>query len=146
MTIESATRIRDSFKLLAPQLEQVTHDVYQRMIAARPDVRPLFRSDMRTQQQHLGAALSLIVRNLTLLDALAGSFQHLGADHARAGVRPEHYPLGRDAMLASISAALITTGTWTSDLADDWRRLLDQIAAYMLQGGLSAANEADDLL
>ena len=145
MTSESANRIRESFKLLAPQIERVTHDFYHRVFTARPDVRSLFRGDMKTQQQHLSAALGLIVRNLTLLDALAGSFQQLGADHARIGVRPEHYPLVRDAMIESFSSVLSANGAWTAELADDWRALLDQIATHMLQGGLSAAANGLDV-
>src|SRR5690349_9153094 len=113
MTTESANRIRESFRLLAPQLDQVTRDVYDRIFAARPETRSLFRIDMQTQRQHLGAAFGLIVRNLTMLDALAGSFQQLGADHARAGVRPEHYPLVRDAMIGAIERALRERNAWT---------------------------------
>jgi hemoglobin-like flavoprotein len=145
MSPESANRIRESFKHLAPQLEHLTRDFYARLFTARPDVRPLFAREMRLQEQHLAAALALIVRNLLMLDALEVPFQQLGADHARAGVRPEHYPLVRDAMLELISTALSANGAWTTELADDWRRLLDQIAAYMLQGGLSAAADGIDV-
>jgi hemoglobin-like flavoprotein len=138
MTPESANRIRESFRQLAPQLERMTRDFYDRMFAARPETRALFGRDMTMQQQHLGAALALIVRNLSMLDALAGTFQQLGAAHARAGVRPEHYPVVRDAMLESMSAALNPMNAWSAELLADWRALLDQVAAYMLQGGLSA--------
>jgi hemoglobin-like flavoprotein len=144
MTTESANRIRESFKLLSPRMEQLTRDVYDCMFRTRPDIRPLFAGDMRTQQQHLSAALGLIVRNLTMLEALEGSFKQLGADHARAGVHPEHYPLVRDAMLEAMSAALGANGAWTNELARDWRDLINQVCTYMLQGGLTAtANGLD---
>lgn len=144
MTPESANRIRESFKLLAPRMEHLTRDVYDRMFRARPDIRPLFADELKIQQQHLSAALGLIVRNLTMLDALEGSFKQLGADHARAGVHPEHYPLVRDAMLESMSASLSANGAWTSELATDWRNLINQVCTYMLQGGLTAtANGLD---
>jgi hemoglobin-like flavoprotein len=145
MTIESANRIRESFKLLTPRMEHLTREVYDRMFRARPDIRSMFASDLKTQQQHLSAALALIVRNLTMLDALEGSFKQLGADHARAGVHPEHYPLVRDAMLESMSAALSTNGAWTDELARDWRDLINQVCTYMLQGGLTAAANGLDV-
>jgi hemoglobin-like flavoprotein len=141
MTTESAHRIRASFSLLGPQMPRVTREFYRRLFMARPDVRALFGPDMIAQEKHVAAAVALIVRNLTMLDALAGTFQQLGAEHARAGVRPEHYPAVRDALIDSMSAAL--TDAWNAPLAEDWRNLLDQIATYMLQGGLSVANGLD---
>ena len=143
MTSESAHRIRESFRLLCPQLTHVAHDFYRRLFATRPDLRDLFGPDMHAQAQHVSAAMALIVRNLTMIDALAGTFHQLGADHARAGVRPEHYPAVRDAMIASMSAALAAQGAWSTQLAEDWHALLDQIAAYMLRGGLSVASGLD---
>ena len=137
LTTESMARIRESFALLSPQMDRVTENFYHRLFAARPEVRVLFRTDLKPQQQHLAAALALIVRNLTMLDALAGPFNQLGADHARAGVRPDHYPVVRDAMLAAMADALASTGAWTTQLADDWRQLLERIATHMLQGGMS---------
>jgi len=140
MTSESIERIRASFALLAPQLDRLTESFYERLFAARPEVRALFRADMKSQRQHFAAALSLIVRNLTMLDALEGSFIQLGADHARARVRPEHYPVVRDAILASMAEALAITGAWTPELADDWRQLIERIATHMLRGGLTISS------
>src|SRR5215212_6118733 len=103
MTPASIDRIQRSFCQVAPQIERVAAGFYTQLFAADPVIRALFKSDLTAQARHLAAALALIVRNLPMLDALEEPLHELGAVHAALGVRPEHYPPVRDAMLASIS-------------------------------------------
>lgn len=92
----------------------------------------MFKTDMAIQQHHFAAALALIVRNLSMLDSLGEALGELGADHARIGVRPEHYPPMCDAVLFAIARSL--EDQWTEQLAADWRALLDFVASQMLAG------------
>jgi hemoglobin-like flavoprotein len=87
---------------------------------------------MERQRGHLAAALSLIVRNLSILGALERPLGDLGAAHARVGVRREHYPVVCDAMLATLAEAL--PDLWTPELAADWAGLLSTVAGYMVAG------------
>ena len=134
MTQASMSRLRESFRSLAPQFGYVVGRFYERLFAADPSTRELFRIDMVTQAGHLSAALALIVRNLSMLDALEGPLMELGAAHARVGVRPEHYPVACEALLASIGEA--AGGDWSAELSADWRALLDRVAGQMLAGTL----------
>jgi len=134
MTTASLERIRNSFELLAPRIASMTVTFYDTLFEGRPDVRALFKVNMDIQRQHLAAALALIVRNLAMLDALQEPIRQLGRDHARVGVRPEHYPMVRDAMLHAIGEAI--GPAWTAELAADWRALLEEISAVMLSGTL----------
>src|SRR3954447_9629921 len=104
MSTPSANRIRQSHRLLASRMSKMTQIFYQRLFALNPEVRALFKTDMTQQGGHLAAALALIVTNLPLLDALESPLRELGALHARAGVRPEHYPIAKEAMLFALSA------------------------------------------
>jgi hemoglobin-like flavoprotein len=134
MTTASLERIRDSFELLAPRIATMTATFYDTLFDGRPEIRALFKVKMDIQRQHLAAALALIVRNLTMLDALQEPLQQLGRDHARVGARPEHYPLVRDAMLHAIGQAL--GPAWTPELAADWHALIEEIGTVMLSGTL----------
>jgi hemoglobin-like flavoprotein len=136
MTTASLERICGSFNLLSPQMERMTRTFYARLFAARPETRALFKVNMDVQRQHLAAALALIVRNLPMFDALQEPLAELGASHAKVGVRPEHYPVVRDAMLGAIAEAL--GAAWTVELAADWRMLIETIASQMLAGTLGA--------
>jgi hemoglobin-like flavoprotein len=129
-------RILSSYQLMGSRTTEMTRVFYDRLFELRPETRSLFTIDMEMQRQHLAASLALIVRNLRTLDVLEESLRELGANHARVGVRPEHYPLVRDCMLFAFAETL--GDAWTNELRDDWTRLLDVIASHMLAG---AANE-----
>jgi hemoglobin-like flavoprotein len=136
VTASSVERIRRSYEQLAPNLRDFIAAFYDRLFAAFPEVRPLFSSDMKTQRNHLAAALAIIVRNLAVLDALEEPLRTLGAAHARFGVRPEHYPAVCEAMVATLERSL--DGQWNDELAADWRTLLLTVSRHMLTGSLES--------
>jgi hemoglobin-like flavoprotein len=138
MTTASLERIRGSFDLLSPHLDGMTRRFYSQLFTARPETRQLFKIEMDVQRQHLAAALALIVKNLAMFDALEEPLQELGAQHAAVGVRPEHYPFVRDAMLDAIGEVL--GPAWTPQLASDWRALIEAIGAHMLAGTLPSTD------
>jgi hemoglobin-like flavoprotein len=132
MTAASIDRIRTSYRRLSPHADHVTSVFYDRLFAARPETRALFSGDMNVQRKHFAAALAMVVRNLGMLDMLEQPLRDLGAAHARAGVRPEHYPAMCDAIIAALAD---TAGDgWTDELAADWRLLLEAVARHMLAG------------
>jgi nitric oxide dioxygenase len=132
MSEEWPKRILRSFELIGPQMGEMTRTFYERLFELCPGTRSLFSVDMEMQRQHLAASLALIVRNLQMLDVLEESLRELGANHARVGVLPEHYPVVRDAMLFAFAK---TAGeAWTDQFRDDWARLLEIVAGHMLSG------------
>ena len=62
----------------------------------------------------------------------------------KVGVRPEHYPIVKNALLGSIAHSL--GPDWTAQLETDWSTLLDHIISIMLKGAthysLQAASTA----
>ena len=132
MTQESVTRILESYERIAPKMDAMVSGFYGRLFAACPSARPLFRDDMSAQRQHLGATLALLVRNVAYQDLLDEAVMDLGAQHVMWGARPEHYPVVRDALLASIGEAL--GEHWTDQVQADWRLLIDHVIVTMLKG------------
>ena len=113
-------------------MPQVIGVFYDRVFEVLPQTRCMFKIDMEVQKQHLAVALALIVRNVSILESLGEPLRELGADHARIGVRPEHYPPVRDAVLFAMAHSL--GDQWTESLAADWRALLDFVTSQMLAG------------
>jgi hemoglobin-like flavoprotein len=133
MRKESLERVRRSVALLLPQAGEITRLFYDRLFSIAPETRELFKVDMTVQRQHFAAALSVIMKNLTLLDVLTEPLRDLGSNHARVGVRPQHYPIVRDSILFAMSQTL--AHDWTPELAADWHELLDKVSAIMMSGG-----------
>ena len=142
MRKESLDRVRGSVALLLPHAADITRLFYDRLFSVAPETRALFKVDMAVQRQHFAAALSVILKNLTLLDVLTEPLRQLGHQHAAAGVRPQHYPVVRDALLHAMRHTL--THDWTDELAEDWHDLLDTVSAIMMSGGTDALRTRHD--
>lgn len=140
METTSAARIQASFRVLAPHAVELVDAFYARLFEAAPPARALFPADMASQKRHLLAALALVVREAEQLEQLAPALREMGARHVSYGARPEHYPLVRDTLLATLAA--FAGAHWTAQLAADWRGALDRVAALMLEGAQRAENAA----
>jgi hemoglobin-like flavoprotein len=140
MTSQSISRILASYEEIAPRMDGMVAGFYQRLFAACPEARGLFQSDMTIQRQHLAATLALLVRNLQFQDLLEEPVMDLGAQHVTFGARPEHYPVVRESLLASLGEAL--GDRWTAAVAADWAALLDHVVQVMLKGATHYALKA----
>ena len=136
MNAASLDRIRRSYRQLTPMMAKLTELFYDRLFTSLPESRKLFRTDMEIQRRHFAAALALIVRNLDKLDALEEPLRELGKDHARAGVRAEHYPVVCEVILASI--AEVSRDAWSDEVSGDWQNLLHIVSLHMLAGSITS--------
>src|SRR5262249_8829648 len=133
-------RLRESFEKLTPRLGELSESFYARLFTAAPETRKLFPTDMTRQRGHFEAALALLFRNLTLLDALTPSLMALGAEHVAFGARPEHYEIVRRCL---IDAARELSGPeWSRQLDQDWWDAVTAVAQPMLRGAAIATTGA----
>lgn len=140
MDTSAVARLRSSFELVAPRGQELIDTFYNRLFAAHPSVRGMFPPDMTKQKQHLLAAVGLVVKHADDLGSLDKPLMDMGARHVNYGVRPEHYPIVRDTMLAAL--AEIAGPAWTPQLAGDWGAALGAVAAKMIEGAESATRRA----
>ena len=140
MTKESQARILESYELIAPRVDDIIADFYQRLFAHSPSLRAMFRNDMTVQRQHFAATLALLVRNLPLQDIFTEPLMDLGVYHLRIGAKPEQYPVVRDCLLASIGQCL--GDKWNKQVETDWIDLMDHVIAAMLRGAMLHALQA----
>jgi hemoglobin-like flavoprotein len=137
-------RVRSNYAIIAPRIDEVVSRFYESLFREHPRIRAMFPADMTRQQNHLAASLALVCRNIGHLDILEVPLMNLGASHAGYGVRPEQYPIVRDALVESIRH--ISGEAWTEQLRADWLEALNAIAAIMLKGAAQAAlSAAQDL-
>jgi nitric oxide dioxygenase len=122
--------IQDSFKLVEPISEQAAALFYGRLFEIAPEVKPLFRSDMREQGRKLMATLGVVVNSLGKLEAILPAASALAKRHVGYGVTAEHY--------APVGAALLWTleqglgKAWTAELAQAWGAAYALLSDYMI--------------
>jgi hemoglobin-like flavoprotein len=101
MNPNQVAAVRDSFAQLLPQADAVARLFYARLFDLDPQLRQLFKSDMRAQRGMLMSMLAAGVNGLGNIDALRPVLQDLGARHVDYGVRYAHYD--------TVGAALLDT-------------------------------------
>lgn len=78
MTPEQIVLIRTSFAKVAPIAPQAAELFYGRLFEIAPEVKPMFKGDMREQGRKLMAMISTAVANLDNLGAVAPAVQAMG--------------------------------------------------------------------
>jgi NAD(P)H-flavin reductase/hemoglobin-like flavoprotein len=132
-----AERLRESWARVTLHGVQVPQFFYARLFLAYPQLRELFPVSMATQSDRLVAVLGLIVSNVDDVATIGPAIERLGRDHRRFAVRPEHYPLICEALLATLAQFL--GDEWTDDLAADWNDAYTIVATVM--AGAAAAQD-----
>ncbi len=115
----------DIVKVTAPVLEQhgetLTRHFYKRMFEQNPEVAPFFNSSNQqggTQQRALAAAICAYAANIDNLEVLGSAVELIANKHASLQIKPEHYPIVGDNLLASIKEVLGDAAT--DDIINAW--------------------------
>ena len=131
MTPRQIALIRQSWVKVQPVSEQAARIFYDRLFEIAPELRALYRGDLRQQGEKLMVMLSVVIHGLERLDTLA-SVQDLGARHARYGVRPEHYDAVGEALLWTLERGL--SASFTGEVKEAWLAFYRRLASRMQAG------------
>jgi nitric oxide dioxygenase len=131
MTPEQVALIQQSFGKVAPIAEPAAALFYGRLFEIAPEVRPLFRGDIKEQGRKLMATLAVVVNGLGNLETVLPAASALAKNHVAYGVKAEqHY--------APVGAALLWTlerglgADWTPELAAAWTAAYTTLSGYMV--------------
>ena len=127
----------DIVKSTAPVLQEhgetLTKHFYKRMFTHNPEVAPYFNPANQaegTQQRALAAAVCAYAANIDNLDVLGGAVELIAQKHASLMIKPEHYPIVGDNLLASISEVLGEGAT--DDVIDAWAEAYGLLADILI--------------
>jgi hemoglobin-like flavoprotein len=120
--------------LASVDLEDLAGDFYRRAFAGDRALSAMFTSDPVVQQARFAAELAVIARSIRSLDAFASNARSLGARHRDYGVRPAHYRLMGEALLAALAAAL--GEGWTAEVEEAWTLAYNLTAETMMIGAM----------
>lgn len=128
MTPSQIDLVQSSFAKVVPIAETAASLFYGRLFEIAPEVKPLFRGDMKEQGRKLMTTLAVVVNGLKAPDTILPAAKALAVKHVGYGVTAEHY--------APVGAALIWTleqglgDGFTPETRDAW------LAAYTLLSGV----------
>ena len=129
MNAEQRELVRTTFATLAVMPEVAGALFYERLFAANPSFRPLFKNDMRIQGVKLMTMLAMVVYNLPEPGQVMPAIRDLAVRHAEYGVKLADYDAVRDALLWTLEQVL--GDDFTPAVRDAWTLCYDGLAEEM---------------
>lgn len=132
--------VQASFAKVAPIAPVAADMFYARLFELDPDLRKMFKGDMKAQGAMLMSMLSTAVRGLSDSNALIQVLMALGRRHTGYGVKDKDYATVGQALVWTLEQGL--GEDFTPEVRDAWLAAYGMIADVMQQGsrmGLRAA-------
>lgn len=128
MNTQEIQTLQQSFSLVEPIAETAASLFYGRLFELDPALRPLFKSDLKSQGEKLMSSLKLVVTGLNNPERIIPAVRSLGQRHAGYGVQAEHYNTVGAALLWTLEKGLGTA--YTPEVEAAW------VSAFGLLSGL----------
>lgn len=113
--------VKSTAPILQEHGETLTKHFYKRMFSHNPEVAPYFNPANQaegTQQRALAGAICAYAANIDNLEVLGGAVELIAHKHASLMIKPEHYPIVGENLLASIREVLGDGAT--DDVINAW--------------------------
>jgi hemoglobin-like flavoprotein len=140
ITDKQILMVQSSFAKVAPIAPVAADLFYARLFELDPDLRKLFKGDMKSQGAMLMSMLSTAVRGLSDSNALIQVLMALGRRHTGYGVQDRDYATVGQALLWTLEQGL--GEDFTPEVREAWATAYDMIATVMQQGGRMALRAA----
>lgn len=121
MTPETIAIVKSCVPILQEHGEALTRLFYQRMFTHNPEVKPFFNpihQQEGTQQRALATAVLAYAQHIDNPAALSSAISLIANKHASLMVKPEHYPIVGQNLLAALEELLGDAAT--PEILDAW--------------------------
>jgi hemoglobin-like flavoprotein len=132
--------VRASFARLPQDAEAVGTLFYALLFKIDPELRPLFRGDMKRQSELLVTMIATAVENLDRLDLVLSAVRDLGRRHAGYGIKEVDYDTVETALLLTLAQAL--GGEFTPEVRQAWIACYRTLAEVMKTAAQEPAGQA----
>lgn len=125
--------VKSTAPILQEHGETLTRHFYQRMFTHNPEVAPFFNPANQTagkQQRALAGAIAAYAANIDNLEVLGGAVELIAQKHASLMIKPEHYPIVGQNLLASIQEVLGEGAT--DEIIEAWAEAYGFLADIMI--------------
>lgn len=134
LTSEQLAVIQQTVPVLQEHGETLTRHFYQRLFRENPEVKDYFNPAHQrsgSQQRALAGAICAYAQHVDNPAALTGAVELIAQKHVSLGIRPEHYPIVGENLLASIGEVLGEAATDT--IIDAWATAYGALADIFIR-------------
>lgn len=123
--------VRETLTLVLPIADAAAEMFYQHLFEIAPEVKPLFKGDMKKQGAMLMSSIKLAVDNINKPEVLLPAIQKLGERHAQYRVQEDHYTTVGQALLWTLEQGL--ADAFTDDVKKAWAATYTTLACEMIK-------------
>ncbi len=136
ITEQQIALVQESWEKVVPIQETAAELFYGQLFEIAPEVKPLFKGDMKSQGRKLMTMLNTAVKSLNDLDAIVPAVQDMGKRHVGYGVKDEHYDVVAEALLWTLGKGL--GDDFTDEVKDAWVAVYTLVATVMKDAAAEA--------
>ena len=132
-TQDEIARVKQSFEDLRPHHEPTSYDFYEALFRRAPELRDLFREDLKGQGMRFMNTLGLVLDDMEDPGRTTIDYAELGKLHTTLGVRQAHFEPMEEALMESLSNKL--GEAFTQDLESAWRSAFEAFSKKLIEAG-----------
>lgn len=137
MTPKQIELVKSSWAKVAPITEQAAELFYGKLFELNPEVKNLFKSDMKEQGRKLMAMLNTAVNSLDKVEIIVPVLQDMGRRHVAYGVKDRDYDTVGEALLWTLEQGL--GEAFTDEVKGAWVDTYTLVATTMKTAAAQAA-------
>ena len=137
MTPEQAELVKTSWAKVMPISETAAEIFYGKLFELDPELKSLFKGDMKEQGRKLMTMINTAVNGLDDLEAIVPAVQDLGKRHVDYGVKDKDYDTVGTALITTLAIGL--DDYFTDDVRNAWVTVYTVLASTMKEAAASEA-------
>ncbi|SNS16145.1 globin domain-containing protein [Tropicimonas sediminicola] len=127
------SQVKQSFEDLRPYLEPTSLFFYEALFKRAPELRELFREDLKGQGMRFMNTLGLILADMEKSNGSSVDYAELGRLHATLGIRQAHFAPMEEALMESLGDKL--GERFTPELEQAWRAAYEAFSKKLIESG-----------
>jgi len=131
ITAEQKEQVQETWKLVEPISETAADLFYGKLFEIAPEVKPIFKSDIKEQGKKLMQMIGVAVAGLDNLGELTPAVAALGKRHSGYGVAESHYDSVGEALLWTLDQGL--GEKFTDEVKQSWTTVYTTLAGVMIE-------------
>ena len=126
--------IKSTVPVLKEHGVEITTTFYKNMFTNNPEIKAYFnmaKQESGEQPKALAMAVLAAAQNIDNLEAILPAVKKIGVAHVRTNVKPEHYPIIGQNLLAAIKEVLGDAAT--EEILNAWAKAYEVIAEVFIK-------------
>lgn len=132
MTPDQIKLVKSSWASVILIVEETGQLFYKRLFEQAPELRPMFKGDLVSQERKLTDMITYVVANLDKLNDIIGDVKELGENHKEYGATPEQYKVVGECLVWTLKRGL--EDKWNKEIENAWVIAYTTLSEAMLVG------------